>query len=245
MTADCQAGRLFTMDEPTPARDFRALSLRWIPDDRPPGGQWSALLRLSAAIRRTIDLMADTDAPEADLLAAAEAAESFAERLGEAPRGRRLWGFAESSNAGNPRAMFDNSPLMGLANPIAPPLRLAIDDDGAVRGTAVFGTAYEGPPGHLHGGFVAAAFDEVLGMVQAMTGQPGMTAGLTVRYRKPTPLHREVQFEGRIDRVEGRKIFTAGTVHAGEMLCAEAEAIFVSVDWPRMQGMAAERGSSR
>ena len=157
------------MDEPSPAPDFRALSLRWIPDDRPPGGQWSALLRLSAAIRRTIDLMADTDAPEADLLAAAEAAEAFADRLAGAPRGRRLWGFAESSNAGNPRAMFDNSPLMGLANPIAPPMRLAVDDDGVVRGTAVFGTAYEGPPGHLHGGFVAAAFDEVLGMVQVMS----------------------------------------------------------------------------
>lgn len=145
------------MDEHRP--DFRTFSMTWIPEDRPPEGQWAALLRLAAAIRETIHLMADTDAPESELLAAAEAAEAFARRLGAAPRGRQLWGFAESSNAGNPRAMFDNSPLIGLANPIAPPLTLTVDDDRVVRGTAVFGTAYEGPPGHLHGGIVAAAFD--------------------------------------------------------------------------------------
>ncbi len=227
------------MDEPKP--DFKTFSMRWIPEDRPPEGQWAALLRLAAAIRRTIHLMADTDAPEAELLAAAEAAEAFAERLGAAPQGRQLWGFAESSNAGNPRAMFDNSPLIGMANPIAPPLKLTVDDDGVVRGTAVFGTAYEGPPGHLHGGFVAAAFDEVLGMTQTLTGQPGMTGGLTIRYRRPTPLHREVHFEGRVDRIEGRKIFTTGTLRDGETLCAEADAVFISVDWIRMRGLAEER----
>lgn len=227
------------MDEHRP--DFRTFSMTWIPEDRPPEGQWAALLRLAAAIRETIHLMADTDAPESELLAAAEAAEAFARRLGAAPRGRQLWGFAESSNAGNPRAMFDNSPLIGLANPIAPPLTLTVDDDRVVRGTAVFGTAYEGPPGHLHGGIVAAAFDEVLGMVQTRTGQPGMTGGLTIRYRRPTPLHREVQFEGHVDRIDGRKIFTHGTLCAGETLCAEAEAVFISVDWTRMRGLAEER----
>ena len=37
-----------------------------------------------------------------------------------------------------------------------------------------FGSAYEGPPGCVHGGFVAAAFDEVLGFVQSLGGQPGL-----------------------------------------------------------------------
>jgi len=36
-------------------------------------------------------------------------------------------------------------------------------------------------------------------------------------------------FEAWIERVEGRKIFCRGTLHAGERLCAEAEAIFVSL----------------
>jgi hypothetical protein len=42
-----------------------------------------------------------------------------------------------------------------------------------------FGSAYEGPPGCVHGGYVAAAFDEMLGFVQSLGGNPGMTARLT------------------------------------------------------------------
>ena len=34
--------------------------------------------------------------------------------------------------------------------------------------TPRFGAAYEGPPGSVHGGIIAAAFDEVLGMTQSL-----------------------------------------------------------------------------
>jgi hypothetical protein len=49
-----------------------------------------------------------------------------------------------------------------------------------------------------------------------------------VRYRNPTPLHTELHFECELLRTERRKIFTDGRVMAGDLLCAEAEAIFVS-----------------
>jgi acyl-coenzyme A thioesterase PaaI-like protein len=91
-----------------------------------------------------------------------------------------------------------------------------------------------GPPGCVHGGFVAAAFDEVLGFVQSLGGSPGMTGTLTIRYRKPTPLHQRLHFDVELVRTEGRKIFTEGKVTAGETLCAEAEAIFISFDRTRM-----------
>lgn len=213
---------------------------RWIPDETPPEGQRAALIRLAAALRETIELLMDTEAPEEQIVAAAEAAERFTQRLGEFPRSRALWGYAESSNAGNARAMFDSSPLIGLANPVAPPLKLAVVDDH-VEGTATYGTAYEGPPGHVHGGVVAASFDEVLGMVQSLSGQAGMTGTLSIKYRKPTPLHREVLFRGQVDRVDGRKIFCSGTLHAGEILCAEAEGVFISVDFERMRSLASQR----
>lgn len=212
----------------------------WLPGDSPPEGQRAALHRLAAALREATELLLVTEAPEEDLLAAAERAEQFAQRLALAPRSRPLWGFAESSNAGDSRALFDSSPLIGLANPIAPPLHLSIAGDH-VEGTATFGTQYEGPPGHVHGGIIAAAFDEVLGMTQSLAGQGGMTGTLTVRYRRPTPLHREVSFIGRHVGVERKKTFVAGTLHVGNELCAEAEAIFVSVDFERMRQMAADR----
>ena len=99
-----------------------------------------------------------------------------------------------------------------------------------VVGEVTYGAAYEGPPSCVHGGFIAAGFDEVLGFAQALTGRPGMTARLEVQYRSPTPLHQPLRYEGRIDRVEGRKIFAVGTLHHGDTLCAEAQALFVSMN---------------
>jgi acyl-coenzyme A thioesterase PaaI-like protein len=104
-----------------------------------------------------------------------------------------------------------------------------------VHGRAVFGSAYEGPPGHVHGGYVAAAFDEVLGFANALSGTPGMTGTLTVRYRQPTPLHTELRFEARFERAEGRKIFTSGQLFAGDTLCAEAEGLFIAVNFERFR----------
>ena len=132
------------------------------------------------------------------------------------------------------------SPLIGLSNPVAPPLSMRVAGDH-IEGTVTFGSAYEGPPGHVHGGIVAAAFDEVLGMAQSMSGQSGMTGTLTVRYRKPTPLHRELTIRAKTDRREGRKVFASGTLHAGDQLCAEAEAVFVAVDFSRIADLARDR----
>jgi acyl-coenzyme A thioesterase PaaI-like protein len=213
---------------------------RWMPDDSPPDAQRAALHRLAAALRRCTELLMNTEAPPEELVAAAEAAERFADRLAEAPHERPLWGWAESSNSGDSRAMFDSSPLIGLGNPVAPPLRLTVVGDH-VEGTATFGSAYEGPPGHIHGGIIAASFDEVLGMVQSISGAPGMTGTLAIRYMKPTPLHQQVHFTGRVDRRDGRKIYTSGTLSAGGTLCAIAEGLFISVPLERMRQLATER----
>lgn len=127
----------------------------------------------------------------------------------------------------------DRSPFYGAMNPLSMPMTLLQDDSvgefGSISGTATFTEPYEGPPGHVHGGYIAAAFDEVLGMTQSLTGRPGMTGTLTVKYRAPTPLHQEIVYHGWVDRVEGRKIFTKGTSHIGDTLCAEAEAVFLSM----------------
>src|SRR5690606_17353993 len=104
-----------------------------------------------------------------------------------------------------------------------------------------FGDAYEGPPGCVHGGYVAAAFDEVLGSAQSLGGRPGMTGRLTVHYRSPTPLRTELRFAGWVDRVEGRKTFTLGTLYAGDRLCAEAEGLFIAIDVRRYMELRRER----
>jgi acyl-coenzyme A thioesterase PaaI-like protein len=200
-------------------------------------GAWAAKRRLAAAMRQVIDRLVTSDAPQAELEAAADALERYAEQLAKHPRRKLPAGFSEVANAGDVAGFFDMSPLIGLSNPMSPPIRLRVDGD-TVRGTATFGAAYEGPPGHVHGGFVAAAFDEVLGFAQSITGNPGMTGTLTIRYRKPTPLYTELQFEAWVVRVEGRKIFTEGKVYAGELLTAEAEGVFISFDLTKLRQLA-------
>ena len=207
----------------------------------PPTGDpiWSQRRRLATAIRRIISLLVSSEAPADQLRVAADAAQDFAESLAAHPQGLRVLGYGESSNSGDVRAFFDQSPLIGLSNALAPPLHLSVRD-GRVCGKAHFGAAYEGPPGCVHGGFVAASFDEVLGFTQSLGGNPGMTGTLTVRYRNPTPLHTDLVFDAGVDRVEGRKTFTSGTLWAGDMKCADADGLFIAVNAERYQKLIEE-----
>lgn len=206
------------------------------------GGLWAEKRRLASAMRRVIEHLVVTDAPPEQLAAAADRLSRFADALEEYPRSSSFPGFAESANAGDVHAFFDQSPLIGLSNPLAPPIWLQPKGE-RVGGHAVFGSAYEGPPGCVHGGFVAAAFDEVLGFAQSVTGNPGMTGTLTVRYRRPTPLHRELIFDAGVDRVEGRKIFASATIAADGEITAEAEGIFISLDAVRFGEMMAKKNA--
>jgi acyl-coenzyme A thioesterase PaaI-like protein len=189
---------------------------------------WAEKRRLASAMRLVIERLVPSNAPVEELRTAADALERYAEALKSHPRLKDARGFGESANAGDVGAFFDQSPMIGLANPLAPPITIGKKDETHAHATAVFGSAYEGPPGSVHGGFVAAAFDEVLGFVQSLSGAGGMTGTLTIRYRKPTPLHTPLLFEAELTRVEGRKIFTRATLEAEGTLCAEAEGIFIS-----------------
>ena len=70
-----------------------------------------------------------------------------------------------------------------------------------------------------------------------------MTGTLTVRFRKPTPLYTELTLHAEWLRSEGRKIFTRGTIHAGETLTAEAEGLFLSIDDARRIELSEARAS--
>jgi len=221
-------------------RDAKTGTRRTWVIDGPPEGQRKQWHRLAGALRALNEALMETKADEATLESLAEQAELLLERMDSLPGHRPMWGFAESSNSGDRRAHFDASPVMGQGNAVAPPVKVWPEGD-TVKGSVVFGTAYEGPPGHVHGGWVAAAFDEVLGMIQSLTGLSGMTGTLEVKYLKPTPLHRELKFHAEVDRLTERKIFASGTLHDGETLCATATAIFVAVDFSKIRQMAEER----
>lgn len=183
-----------------------------------------ARIRLAAATRHFMRSTFVSDAPLANIEATIAA-------IDEATR-QVTSGDAVTGTSASQASFMDRSPFYGAMNPLSMPMTLEREPDvgefGGVVGRAVFTDLYEGPPGHVHGGFIAAAFDEVLGMAQSLTLRPGMTGRLSITYRSPTPLHAEIVYRGWVDRVEGRKIFTVGTSHIGETLCAEAEGLFLS-----------------
>ena len=122
--------------------------------------------------------------------------------------------------------------VVGLRNPVAPPLRVEHDDTGRAWSDFHLGAAYEGPPGLVHGGVSALILDQLLGEAAGAGGKPGMTGTLTLRYRRATPLG-DLRAEAHIDRVEGIKTFAVGHIADADGVTVEAEGVFILPRWAR------------
>ncbi len=218
--------------------DLKGLFSHWKAVNMEATGAWAERRRLAANMRRVIERLVEIDPPIEELSTAADALERYTERLERHPRNRKYEGFAEASNAGDIAALFDQSPVIGLSNPLSPPIRLEGNlETKTVEGSGTFGSAFEGPPGCVHGGFVAAAFDETLGFANSLSGSPGMTARLVVNYRRPTPLHTPLHLKARFDRVDGRKIYTSGEIYADETPTADAEGLFITIGFDKFHSL--------
>ncbi|MFY9615291.1 MAG: PaaI family thioesterase [Candidatus Dormiibacterota bacterium] len=181
---------------------------------------------LAGAIRELIEhMMAFESAPGATA-AAAQTVRSVTNALKTAGGKPRLP--LTQAPDGDVAAFFRFSPVSGPSNPIAPPARLEIQGQQVV-GTVTFNSAYEGPPGYVHGAFVAAVFDELLGITNAVLGLPAMTGLLEVRYHRPTPLDKEIRLVGRHVELAGRKSIATGEFYDGDTLLAEGKGTFIAV----------------
>ncbi|NBR99021.1 MAG: PaaI family thioesterase [Actinobacteria bacterium] len=172
-------------------------------------------IQIAQELRVVVDELLATSAPVEELERTRVIIDQAVSLLKSRPHSHDYEGPAEGSLAPM-NSFLDRSPIIGAINPLSVPMRMDIEGDGGsestVVGHATFPAAYEGPPGCVHGGFIAAYFDEVLGMAQSLSGNPGMTVNL-----------------GRVVSIDGRKISVAGTLHHGETLCAEAKGLFVSM----------------
>lgn len=195
----------------------------------------AAAVRLAQATRRLVDLVRRTrasgEAADEALRALERAARLLEPEAHPGPFHQRslAWSgtYAPVQTApADLHAFFPYSPLIGERNPLAPPAHFEVQG-GRLVGRVTYGAAYVGPPQCVHGGVIAATFDELLGSVNLVNEVGGMTGTLTVRYRSPTPILEEIRLEGWLDRVEGRKVFARGTLHHGDILTAEAEGVFI------------------
>lgn len=93
---------------------------------------------------------------------------------------------------------------------------------------AWFGTKTMGPPGHVHGGAMAATLDEAMGAVCWMNGHRVVAATITISFLEMLPIETETVVEATIERIERRKIYLRSTLTdlAGRKV-AEGTGLFV------------------
>ena len=128
--------------------------------------------------------------------------------------------------SGGGRVYVDHAFAIGAHNPCFPEYEIDVVDEGNAHGSVEFPVVYEGPPGIVHGGFLAVFFDCVVQHHNCEVGLAGKTTALTLRYRRPTPLLTRLDF--RLERVvEDARIHTSGTLSAaGKVVCeADVDAI--------------------
>lgn len=190
---------------------------------RGPGGE-----DLAGAIRELIEQVAANAAPESSLAGAAAAVRTATTGLRAAASPRRL-PFSASDDGLDPGTYRRLSPVSGVLNPLAAPVQYQEIGPGTIDATVTFGVAYQGPPGYVHGAFIAGVFDDVLGAANMASGNPGMTVKLEVRYRRPTPLNTPLRVVARHISREGRRILASATMLAGDEVTAEAEGVFAEI----------------
>jgi hypothetical protein len=188
---------------------------------------WGAKRRLAQALRSLTDVLVTSTPSIEDMNEIAERLELQARQFAKAPRLYGQLAFqADGRHGKRGEVNHELNAVAGWSNPLAPGLNMWIEGDRAY-GTVTCGWAYEGPPGHIHGGFVAAILDQFLGMAQMVGRQPGMTGKLEVRYHRPSPLNVELTLEARLEKVEGRKTLVLGEMRNGEQVTATCEALFI------------------
>lgn len=95
------------------------------------------------------------------------------------------------------------------------------------EGAAWFGDYFHGSNGAAHGGTLPLLFDEVFGHIALERGHRARTAYLHTDFRSVTPIGVVLQVRAWVEHVEGRKLFLAANLRHDEVVCAEAEALFV------------------
>ncbi|WP_116376676.1 PaaI family thioesterase [Mycobacterium sp. MFM001] len=185
---------------------------------------------LAQSVRELIDATVRTEV-DAEAVAAAKAEiDSATARL----RQKQLDGTYGVRYLSTGERMAWGNVVIGVRNPVAPPLAIQHDPSGKVWCDFDLGAAYEGPPGHVHGGVAALVLDHVLGEAASDGVNPRFTGTITLRYVRATRLGR-LHAEATTTRVDGVKTFATGHLADDEGVTVEAQGVFITPRWAREQ----------
>jgi len=189
-------------------------------------------LAAAAQVRALAHALSAHDADDEVLAALAEAVAAATRELEAAPRRERILpSFGELvlvSPGSRGRHPMDDRGVAGSANPMAVEfVPRQLEEEAIID--VLFGPAFEGAPGRVHGGMVAAVFDDLMGYALAHVKQPGFTGRICVEYRAPVPTETWVEFRARVRVQEGRKLYVDGEARLDDKVLATADATMILV----------------
>ncbi|MCA9628597.1 MAG: hypothetical protein KC766_13055 [Myxococcales bacterium] len=227
------------MDAPHPGSDDRKL-MGDLPHGfrvplEPQDPAWRARRRLASELRDLGDQLMRCQG-DVDCFERAAAAVAEARRVVAAAPSRSFFEAHQARDTSAHEEWADRGPVIGHANPAAPPLSLIVEGDDVV-GRGSYCELFQGGPGCVHGGHIAAGFDHVLGAAALRRGVVCMTGKLSVKYRKPVRLGVPVVYRARIKDVVGRATLVVGELTSDGQLLAEAEGMFVELALDRMRDL--------
>ena len=124
-----------------------------------------------------------------------------------------------SDDDGSRRIYLDHATDIGAFNPCFPEYHFDHFDAETASGRVAFPLVYEGPPGLVHGGFLAVFFDCVMQHQNCLAGLAGKTRSLKVTFRRPTPVLADLRFDIVRSEVERGITSTARLLLDDEVLC--------------------------
>lgn len=103
---------------------------------------------------------------------------------------------------------------------------------------------FQGWEGMAHGGIVCTILDEVMGWALINHDLWGVTARMSVEFKRPVPIGRQIRGEGRVARVRRRLVDAEGFVldPADGTVFARAEATFVGATEEKKRELKARYG---
>ena len=115
-------------------------------------------------------------------------------------------------------------------NPNGLHLRLPVEE-GLTEYEAYFSfdERHQGGPGIVHGGLVAGALDEAVGLLATWYAFPAVTARMFVRYRRPVPINTEFLITARLAEANGRRLHVDAQLGDGGETLAECKAALLHV----------------
>lgn len=165
------------------------------------GGKSTEVGHFMAAMRRLQDVVVSTD-PDNELWgSAARVLNDLCERLElhRVPAGFGLRGRGPH--------------LPGLGHPLMPPWMMTEYGPDGVTMQGHFSQYHVGSNNAVNGGVIPLLYDWQFGMiVSAIDRRNSRTAYLHIEYRNVTPINQPLISRGRIETIDGRKVFVTATM---------------------------------